>query len=83
MVNSFKYSVGEKKIVNLDLHTCIKTSRKFMKTSRVLIEKVYNFTTSKWGKQELEKRKKISSKGGKKTDEDRKHRKSRKQKIKR
>lgn len=54
-----------------------------MKASRVLIEKVYNFTTSKWGKQEIEKRKKISSKSVKKTDEDRKHRKSRKQKMKR
>lgn len=29
-----------------------------MKTSRVLIEKVYNFTTSKWGKHENEKREK-------------------------
>lgn len=29
-----------------------------MKTSRILIEKVYNFTTSKWGKQEIEKREK-------------------------
>lgn len=50
--------------------------KRFMKTSRVLIEKVYNFTTSKWGKHENEKREKKSTQKLARKRRD-KHRKSR------